>query len=258
MDSKPSPISADIVLLPIVFLMVIWLVYWMDWKDYLQLYQYGVYPRSLKGLRGVVFSPFIHGGLRHLYNNSVALLALLLMLQYFYKGLVWKVLGWGILLSGLGTWLIARESYHIGASGLIYVLVSFMFFKGLLSRYYRLVSLSLLIVVFYGSMVWYMFPDIEDGISWEGHLSGFVTGLILTLFLKTPTYAQRVYKFEWQRPDYNSEEDPFMKCFGEDGNFIIIPKELDDEHWKSNSTNPYRVTLPVVYSTTYTCNSFTK
>lgn len=255
MKSKPTPISIDIILLPLVFLMVIWLVYWLDWRDYLQLYKYGVYPRTLKGLRGVAFSPFIHGGLRHLYNNTVAIFALLLMLQYFYKNLVWKVLLWGIVLSGLGTWLIGRESYHIGASGLIYVLVSFMFFKGLFSKYYRLVALSLLIVVFYGSMVWYMFPDAEDGISWEGHLSGFVTGLLLTLLLKTPVYAQKVYKYAWQRPDYNPEEDPFMQCFDEHGNFIIVPKETEEERWKSDTTNPYRASLPIVYTTTYSRGS---
>lgn len=258
MESKLPPISITIILLPLFFLTVIWGVYWLDWSHYLQLYQYGVYPNRIKGLRGIVFSPFIHGGLRHLYNNSVALLALLVMLQYFYKNLVWKVLFWGILLSGLGTWLLGRENYHIGASGLIYVLVSFMFFKGLLSKYYRLVALSLLIVVFYGSMVWYMFPDAEEGISWEGHLSGFLTGLVLTLFLKSPAYAQKTYKYEWQRPDYNPETDAFMNCFDSDGNFIIIPNEVKESveevetKWKTDFSNPYRRSLPVHYTLTGT------
>jgi membrane associated rhomboid family serine protease len=248
MENKTAPVSFNIVILPILFLMAIWLVYWLDWRDYLQLYQYGVYPRTLSGLRGVVFSPFIHGGLRHLYNNSIAIFVLLLMLQYFYKKQVWQVIGWGILLSGLGTWLIARPSYHIGASGLIYVLVSFMFFKGIQSRHFRLVALSLVIVVLYGSMVWYMFPDTEDGISWEGHLSGFATGLLLTLFLIAPEFAQKTYKYDWQHPDFDPQQDPFIKCFDENGNYIIIPKETLEERWKRDVRNPYRITLPVIYT----------
>lgn len=248
METKASKLSITIILLPLVFLLVLWLVYWLDWRDYLQLYKYGVYPRTLKGIRGVAFSPFIHGGIRHLYNNSVALLALLVLLQYFYKGLVVKVLFFGILLSGFGTWLIARESYHIGASGLIYALVSFMFFKGIFSRYYRLVALSLLIVVFYGSMIWYMFPDVEDGISWEGHLSGFIAGMVLSVVLKTPIYARKVYKYEWERPDFDPQNDPFMSCFDEKGNFIIlVPEPEQPPLWCTDTTSPYRSSLPIVY-----------
>ncbi len=244
MKDKQLVITADLIILPVLFLMLIWTVYWLDWKDYLELYQYGIYPRTLKGLRGILFSPFIHGGLKHIYNNSVALLVLLLLLQFFYKKQVWQILGWGILLSGLGTWLIARESYHIGASGLIYVLVSYMFFKGIQTKYFRLVALSLLIVMLYGSMIWYVFPDIEEGISWEGHLSGFITGMILSFVLKSPVYAEKVYKYDWQSPDYKESEDPFMQCFDDSGNFVIIPKEvLEAEALK----NPYRKTLPVVY-----------
>ncbi len=244
MKDKQLVLSANLIILPIVFLMVIWSVFWLDWKDYLQLYQYGVYPRTLQGLRGIVFSPFIHGGIKHIYNNSIALFVLLLLLQFFYKKQVWQVLGWGILLSGFGTWLIARESYHIGASGLIYVLVSYMFFKGIQTRYFRLVALSFLIVLLYGSMIWYVFPDIEEGISWEGHLSGFITGMILSFVLKSPVYAEKVYKYDWQAPNYDASIDPFMQCFDENGNFVIIPKELKEA---LEMKNPYRKTLPILY-----------
>ncbi|MDM1407672.1 rhomboid family intramembrane serine protease [Myroides sp. DF42-4-2] len=244
MKEKQLVITADLIILPVLFLMLIWTVYWLDWKDYLQLYQYGVYPRTLKGLRGIIFSPFIHGGLKHIYNNSVALFVLLLLVQFFYKKQVWQILGWGILLSGLGTWLIARESYHIGASGLIYVLVSYMFFKGIQTKYFRLVALSLLIVMLYGSMIWYVFPDIEEGISWEGHLSGFITGMLLSFVLKSPVYAEKVYKYEWQSPDYNESNDPFMQCFDAEGNFVIVPKEVRQAEALKN---PYRKTLPILY-----------
>ncbi len=244
MKDKQLVLTPDLLILPMLGVLSIWVIYWLDWRYYLELYQYGVYPRSLVGLRGVFFSPFIHGGLKHIYNNSIALFVLLLLLQFFYKKQAWQVLGWGIFLSGLGTWLIARESHHIGASGLIYVMVSFIFFKGIQTKHYRLVALSLLIVVLYGSTIWYMFPDVEEGVSWEGHLSGFITGFILSIFLKAPEYTETVYKYEWQSPLYNPTTDPFMQCFDEDGNFIIIPKEEVKLHLVQE-LYPYRSTLPV-------------
>jgi membrane associated rhomboid family serine protease len=76
----------------------------------------------------------------------------------------------GIIISGIITWLIGRPSFHIGASGLIYVLFSFIFLKGLLTRYYRLIALSLAVIMIYGGMVWYVFPKVDNAISWEGHL----------------------------------------------------------------------------------------
>lgn len=244
MKDKQLVLSSDLLILPMLGVLSLWIIYWLDWRYYLELYQYGVYPRSLVGLRGVVFSPFIHGGLKHIYNNSIALFVLLLLLQFFYKKQTWQVLGWGILLSGIGTWLIARESHHIGASGLVYVLVSFIFFKGIQTKHFRLVALSLLIVVLYGSTIWYMFPDVEEGISWEGHLSGFVVGFVLSVFLKAPNYSETVYKYEWQSPSYNPNNDPFMQCFDNDGNFIIIPSQEPivniEQDWYA-----FRTTLPV-------------
>lgn len=130
---------------------------------------------------------------------------------------------YGILFSGALTWLIGRESYHIGASSLIYVLVSFIFFKGLQTQYYRLVALSLTVVVLYGGMVWYVFPKIDETISWEGHLSGLIAGFVLTFFYKK-TEFRKVIKYDWEHPDYDPSEDKFMQRFDENGNFVNPPK----------------------------------
>ena len=238
---KLPPLSINLILLPLFVVVLIWGVHWMDWNNFYELHEYGVLPRTVVGLRGIVFSPFIHGGIKHLYNNSIALFVLLLMLQYFYKRQALVVLVLGILLSGFGTWLIGRDSYHIGASGLVYVLVSFMFFKGVQTRYYRLMALSLVIVVLYGGTVWYMFPHVENGISWEGHLSGFLTGLVLSFLVSSPEHIEQGYKYEWQDPNFDPQSDPFMRCFDEQGNFIIIPKQ-------KVSKDPYRKTLPVLIS----------
>jgi membrane associated rhomboid family serine protease len=187
------------------------------------------------GLKGILFSPFLHSDIEHLANNSVALLVLLPILRYFYKEQSFVVLFLGILFSGLGTWLLGRPSYHIGASGLIYALVSFIFFKGIFTKYYRLVALSFTIVILYGGSVWYMFPNVKEGISWEGHLAGFLVGLALALVLKTPQFSKPIF-YEWEKPDFNSEIDPFMKKLEEKGNFNPPPKpeEVIREYFNSS------------------------
>ncbi|MFN3640879.1 MAG: rhomboid family intramembrane serine protease, partial [Flavobacterium sp.] len=162
--------TPSVIALPLFFVLVLWLVFWVEVRFAYNFNQYGIYPKTFSGLRGVFLSPFLHGSLQHLYNNSLPLLVLLTAMRYFYRDVSYKVVFFGILLSGLFTWFIGRESYHIGASGLVYVLVSFIFFKGIQTKYYRLVALSLGVVMIYGGMIWYMFPDIEKGISWEGHL----------------------------------------------------------------------------------------
>ena len=126
--------------------------------------------------------------------------------------------------------MIGRPSYHIGASGLIYVLASFIFFKGIFTKHFRLVALSLVVVFLYGGLLWYIFP-IKDGISWEGHLAGFVTGLFLAIFLKTTVPPLK--KYAWEKEGYKEEEDEFLKHFDEDGNFIENkPEESEDSGLK--------------------------
>ncbi|HEX9980821.1 MAG TPA: rhomboid family intramembrane serine protease [Flavobacterium sp.] len=210
------------VLLPFFSVLLLWIVYWAEWRFNFDLTSYGIYPRDGQGLRGVALSPFIHGSAEHLYNNSVPLLILLAALSYFYRELTFKILLYGILFSGLITWIIGRESYHIGASGLIYVVVSFIFFKGIMTKYYRLVALSLFVVMFYGSMVWYVFPGVEQGISWEGHLAGFISGFAFAIRFKTPEYKKMI-RYDWERPDFNPGNDKFMQRFDENGNFVNLP-----------------------------------
>ncbi len=214
------------ILLPITFTLLMWIVFYVERRFMVDFSNLGIRPGSYSGLCGVIFSPLLHGGINHLWSNTIPVLVLGSALSFFYReqaGLV-LVLGW--VLSGLLTWYIGRPSYHIGASGVIYALVFFLFFKGLFTRYYRLIALSLLVAFFYGSMVWYIFP-VEQGISWEGHLSGAIAGTLLAFFTKNKIPEKHVYA--WQKEDYNEYDDPFMRQFDEHGNFFEIIKEEEEE-----------------------------
>lgn len=226
--------SNTVVFVPIMAVLVIWSVYWVELAQQLNFNKYGIYPQTVSGLKGVFLSPFVHGSLEHLYNNTIPLAVLLAALFYFYNKIAWKVVLWGIVLSGFLTWCIGRPSYHIGASGLIYVLASFTFFKGIFVKHYRLIALSLVVVFIYGSLLWYIFP-VKDGISWEGHLSGFITGLFFAAVFRSNVPIQK--KYDWEREDYNEESDVFLKQFDAEGNFIELQpeeSEIDDNTLRVN------------------------
>jgi membrane associated rhomboid family serine protease len=177
-------------ILPALTVLVLWLVYLLDKGLGLELYRWGVLPRSFEGIPGILFSPFIHGDLEHLFNNSVPMFLLGWSLIYFYprKAGVVVLVSW--LVSGIWVWISARGNYHIGASGVVYGLAAFLFVSGLLRRQRTLMALSMLVVFLYGSMVWGIFP-IVPRISWESHLWGGVAGVLMAyLYRKVPPAVQ--------------------------------------------------------------------
>ena len=244
MNDNHFKYSNSVIGLPLFFVWFLWFIYWIEIKYDFDFVENGIFPRTFYGFQGIIFSPFIHADIEHLYNNSIPLLVLLAALRYFYAKQSMAVIGYGILLSGLITWVIGRSNYHIGASSLIYVLVSFIFFKGIQTKYYRLVALSLAVVIVYGGMVWYIFPKVEETISWEGHLAGLITGFILSLIYKTPEF-KKIIKYDWEHPDFNPQEDRFMQRFDENGNFVNLPVvEIEEEnptYFNSNSQVSYTI-----------------
>jgi membrane associated rhomboid family serine protease len=165
---------------PAIFVLVLWLVWLAENGFDMNWYRLGIIPRTVGGLRGILFSPLIHSDAGHLYSNSVPLLVLCWCLFYFYKDSGYLVFPFLWILSGIFTWLIGRDSFHIGASGLIYALSLFLFFSGILRKYIPLMAVSLIIVFLYGSTVWSMFPiteAIDPAISWEAHLAGAFSGI---------------------------------------------------------------------------------
>jgi membrane associated rhomboid family serine protease len=232
---KELHFSTKEILYPLLFLFSIVFIFWVESRFSLNFNYLGIYPRKLVGLRGIFFGPFIHSDIKHLFNNSIPLFVLTTDLFYFYKNIRWKVLVLGILLTGVFTWLIGRPSLHIGASGVIYMLTSFLMFKGIFSKQYQLTALSFDVIFLYGSFIWYVFPT-DPKISWEGHLSGFVVGFLFSLFFKKIPLEKK--KYEWEKDNYIPEEDEFMKQFDDNGNFIDIQKEALEPEEEIQNTPP--------------------
>lgn len=198
-EHKQFKFSPVVIGFPLYFVLVLWIVYWVEVNYNLYFNKYGIYPRTITGLRGIIFSPFIHSGLKHLFNNSVPLFILLTALFYFYRKIAYKILLYGIVFSGLLTWVIARDANHIGASGIVYLLFSFILFSGIFRKYNRLIAVSLIVIFLYGSMIWYILP-IKEEISWEGHLSGFIFGLLFAFIYRK--HGPQKVKYYWEEDGY--------------------------------------------------------
>ncbi|MFO7617815.1 MAG: rhomboid family intramembrane serine protease [Bacteroidales bacterium] len=189
---------------PGLFILLIWLVFIFDRFFELDLFYYGLFPRKWSGLQGIIFSPLIHGGLRHIVANSFPLFVLATLLFYFYREVAFRVWAISWLASGILVWLLARPSYHIGASGLIYTFGGFLFLSGIIRKHTGLIAISFLVVFQYGSMIWGIFP-LEERLSWEGHLFGLLTGIILSWAYRS--HGPRGSRFFWQPGTEHTVED---------------------------------------------------
>jgi len=163
-------------------------------------YFLGIFPKRLTSLTGIITSPFIHADLKHIFNNTIPLFVLGTALFYFYSQVSFRVLLWLFLLTGMAVWLTGRPAWHIGASGIIYGLASFLFVSGIIRRHIPLMALSLLVVFLYGEMVWGIFPGFRIDISWESHMLGAVAGLILAVWFRAEGPQRPV-------PFYEREEE---------------------------------------------------
>jgi len=178
----------------------------MDWD----FHTAGVYPRRIQNIWGIFTLVFVHADWNHLTNNVISFTVLCSFLYYFYRQLASKILIVSYVFSGLILWVIGRESWHIGASGLIYALAFFLFFSGVIRKYVPLIAISLVVALIYGSMIWHIFPwEVHDVISWEGHLAGGITGLILSVYYRAegPVKPIKVWEDEDDSIEYISDED---------------------------------------------------
>ena len=180
---------------PLLFVIIIWAIKLIEISFEISLVDYGVLPRKLSGIKGVLFSPFIHKDIKHLLNNSIPILILGSSLCYFYKKTYKTIFPLLFLLSGIFLWCLGRANLHIGASGIIYAMASFIFFSGVISKNKNLAALSLIVIFIYGGLFWGLFPTHQE-ISWEGHLSGFISGMFLSWSFKGELPERKKYQWE--------------------------------------------------------------
>lgn len=163
----------------------------------------GVYPLRWQGLPGIITAPFIHGDFSHLIANSVPLIILGSALFYFYKDLSLRIILFIWLFSGFWVWIAARPAYHIGASGVVYGLAAFILVSGIIRRHTGLMALALIVVFLYGSLIWGIFPEFFPGknISWEAHLFGMISGILLAFYYRKEGPQRKVYEWEMEEDE---------------------------------------------------------
>ena len=151
--------------------------------------QGGLYPRTISGLLGIFTAPFLHGDIHHWLGNTTALAVLSLFFYWKYPRLFFRTTLWVWLLGYGYTWLFARSSYHIGASGIVYGYTFFLAAAGLYTRQLRDLAMSFLVIFLYGSAVWGIFP-LTEGVSWEAHLFGALAGLFALWWYKNEVKSE--------------------------------------------------------------------
>ena len=212
---------------PALFVFLFWIVEIVEQTLGYSFVKLGIFPLNLKGLPGILFSPFIHSGFKHLFSNSVPFFILMFALIYFYRRISYRIFFWLYILAGTFVWFLGREAWHIGASGVVYAMAAFHLVSGIIRNDVRLLTLSVTVVFLYGGLVWGMLP-IDPEISWEGHLWGAVSGVIMALVYRK--YVIRRDKFDWE-DEVEDEED-------ETENTNELPEETPDNN--QNSTGDIR------------------
>lgn len=187
------------------FVVLIWLIDILNWALDLELQRFGVRPRQFAGLPGILLAPLLHGGPVHLIANSLPLLVLGTGMLYLYPNSVLKVLPAVYLGPGIAVWLLAKASTnHVGASGLVYGLVGYIFVAGIIRRDQRAIAASLLVCFLYGTLVWGVLP-IQSGVSWETHLTAGLIGVLLAIALRNLDIPPRK-RYSWEDEEGEHED----------------------------------------------------
>ena len=172
----------------------------------LDLERFGVRPRVMAALLGILLAPMLHSGFGHLITNSPPLLVLGTVMLHLYPRSAVSVLPAVYLGPGIAVWLFGRGSVHVGASGLVYGLVSYIFVAGLIRRDRRAIAACLLVCFMYGSLVWGLLP-LKDAVSWETHLAAALIGVLMAIMLRHLDIPPRKrYSWEDETDEYEGEQ----------------------------------------------------
>ena len=189
---------------PFLFIVLIWGVHFFQVVTNMDFGVYGVFPREGFGLRGILFAPLIHDDLRHLISNSAPIFMLSVIISYFYRRVAIRSMLMIYLLTGLAVWLFARSVFHIGASGVVYGLVSFVFWMGVFRRSLKSIILALIVTFLYSGYFLGILPN-QPGISWESHLLGALAGVFTAYWYKEEIEADEEKQVPFAQEDDQAE-----------------------------------------------------
>ena len=188
------------------FIVILWLVKVFEVEFKSDFAEWGIFPLSAKGLRGIIFAPLIHANFEHLIANTFPLFILMFSLFFFYRKSAYVICLLIYILSGFFVWLVGRESLHIVASGMIYGLAAFLFMSGIISHNIRLLTISMIVALLYGGLFWGIFP-VKPEISWESHLWGGISGLGLALLYRKSAPLIRIVENDEDQDDSEEESE---------------------------------------------------
>lgn len=187
------------------FIAVVWAVFLFDRLVGLDLVRFGLRPREGIGLLGLLTTPLLHGNLGHISSNSLPLFVGGVAMLFLYPNSALRALPVIYVGSAALAWTFARPSLHIGASGLVYGMLAFVFVSGILRRDMRSVGVSLMIWFFYGSMVWGVLP-VQQGMSWELHASGMIIGVIMAIVFRNRDLPP-LKRYDWEDEELEDYDD---------------------------------------------------
>ncbi len=191
--------------IPLIFPALLWIIHLSTYLFDLNLSGMGILPRDGFGLLGIITAPLIHGDFSHLISNTFPIIVLGWIIFFFYPKVSVFLFTFVYILTGLLVWLLARQVYHIGASGLVYGFVSFLFFSGIFRKDNKSVALALIITFLYGGLVWGVLPGMK-GISWESHLFGAIVGLFAAYVFRKVDPPSKKYDWEDEEDDFDVNE----------------------------------------------------
>lgn len=234
---------------PILMLSVMWLGFLLQTMGFFSNCTGAIIPLLPEGLVGIITSPLLHGNLEHIIGNSIPIAILMFLLYQFYPLVANKVFFLGWISTGFLLWILPpidiltgdyMYTCTIGASGIVYVLAFFLFFSGVFKWNMKLLTISLLVVLYYGSLVWGMVPEElfynlqePSKISWQAHLSGAIVGVILAYAFKQ--VGDKKKKYIWEFPNYyNEKDDKLWQEYKENHpeDFLELPYKKSDDIWE--------------------------
>ena len=205
----------SVIQFPSYLVLSLWVIHLIKISGAIYMGNYGLLPREFSGFIGIFTAPFIHGSLEHLVSNSVPLFVMTLIIVFFYRRIAYQSMLLIYFLTGLAVWSFARGNViHIGASGVVYGLVSFVFWTGIFRRNLKSIMLALIITILYSGLFLGVLPN-QRGISWESHLFGGLVGILVAY---------------WMKDRKEKDEEPDDPWKGEEGHDeFFLPRDAFEE-----------------------------